>query len=802
MGQPEQKNNVGKIPDTLPLLAIRDVVVFPYMVLPLAVGREKSVAALESAMSHGRIMVLATQKNPNMDDPKPQDIYHIGTLVEMLQRIAMPDGTVKVLVEGLRRVVIDEFLPTKNYFEVRISLPEETIHITPEIEALAREVSDLFDTYVNLNSRIPGEALMNVRNITEPGKLCDVIAAHLTARVVDKQHLLEIINPIQRLSELVKLLSKENEILELERKIQKRVRRQIEKSQKEYYLQEQMKAIRHELKRDESAEAEAGEYEELRQKIKKAGMPTEARTAAEKELARLEKMMPYSPEATVIRTYMDWLVSLPWNSHTKDNLDVQRAKHILDEDHWGLEQAKQRVLEYLAVYKLNQKLKGPILCFIGPPGTGKTSLARSIARALGRKFIRVSLGGIRDEAEIRGHRRTYIGAMPGRIIQSIKKAGTNNPVFLMDEIDKLGIDFRGDPASALLEVLDPEQNSSFSDHYLEVGFDLSSVLFITTGNTTYTISPTLLDRMEVVNFPGYTTEEKIRIATVFLVPKQIRENGLKSASVKITNKAIGKIISDYTMEAGVRNLDREIANVCRKIAKEYVSSSQPKKQVVVSARNISNYLGIPKFAKESTEENEVGVATGLAWTEVGGDTITIEVSVIKGKSRLTLTGKLGEVMRESARAALSYVRANADRLNIKGDFFDNHEVHVHVPEGAIPKDGPSAGITIACALVSALTGIPIEKNVGMTGEITLRGKVLPVGGFKEKVLAAHRAGLKMVIYPYDNRKYLTEIPKKVQRHIKLIPVKMVDEALNLALVRKKKRISKEVERDMYKGARA
>ncbi len=596
-------------------------------------------------------------------------------------------------------------------------------------------------------------------------------------KLKDKQEIIEAINVEERLEKLVKILISENEILSIEKKIQGRVRNQIEKSQKEYYLTEQMKAIQKELKqKDEYSK----EIDELRAKMKQTKVSKEAEGIIGKELLRLEKMPPFSPEATVIRTYLDWLINLPWEIKTEDNLEIKRAQKILDEDHYGLDKAKERILQYLAVCKLTKKLKGPILCFVGPPGTGKTSLGRSISRALGRKFVRMSLGGMRDEAEIRGHRRTYIGALPGRIIQSIKKVKSKNPVFLLDEIDKLGNDFRGDPAAALLEVLDPEQNNTFSDHYLEVDFDLSDVMFITTANTLYSIPISLRDRMEIIRFPGYTVEEKVKIAKMFLFPKQIKENGLTGDNLAINDKAMEKVVFDYTREAGVRNLEREIANICRKVAKELVSEGK-KERVQITGQNLHDYLGIPKYSHNGKEENEIGVATGLAWTEVGGDTLPIEVSVMNGKGSLTLTGKLGEVMQESAKAALSYVRANTQRLGLVSDFYHDKEIHIHVPEGAIPKDGPSAGIVIASALVSALTGIPVKKNVAMTGEITLRGKVFPVGGLKEKILAAHRLGMKIVVLPFENEKDMEEIPKNIQKKMKFVLVKNMDEVLQVAL---------------------
>lgn len=766
------------IPNELPLLAVRDIVVFPYMMIPLAVGRAKSIKALEKAMVGDHLIFLGVQKKIQTEDPKQEDLYSVGCVAEVLQLLKMPDGTLKILVEGISRArMINFYLTNEQYIRVEIERLYDKVVKNPEIDALMRSALSQFEQYVKLNRRIPFESVLSAMNISEPGRLADVIISYLLVKLNDKQRILEIIDVKKRLEGLIKMLISENEILSIEKKIQGRVRNQIEKSQKEYYLTEQMKAIQKELKqKDEYTK----EIDELKQKLKQARASKEAQEVVERELLRLAKMPPFSPEATVIRTYLDWLINLPWAIKTKDNLEIKRASKILNEDHYGLNKAKERILQYLAVCKLTGKLKGPILCFVGPPGTGKTSLGRSIARALGRKFVRMSLGGIRDEAEIRGHRRTYIGALPGRIIQSIKKVKSKNPIFLLDEVDKIGTDFRGDPAAALLEVLDPEQNNTFSDHYLEVDFDLSDVMFITTANTLYSIPPSLQDRMEIIRFPGYTIEEKIKIAKIFLIPKQIKENGLNDKNLYITDRTIEEIIFNYTREAGVRNLEREIANICRKVAKELVTKNKREK-IKITSRNVHSYLGVPNYSRDAKEENEIGVATGLAWTEVGGDTLSIEVSLMNGRGKLTLTGKLGEVMQESAKAALSYVRANTQRLGLSTNFYKDKEIHIHIPEGAIPKDGPSAGIVMATALVSALTGIPVKKNVAMTGEITLRGKVISIGGFKEKILAAHRLGIKTVIIPLENKKDMDEIPKNIQKKLKFVMAKNMDEVLQTAL---------------------
>ncbi len=779
---PDRSKKSIVIPEVLPLLPVRDVVIFPYMVLPLAVGRSKSIKALEEAMARDRLIFLVTQKKIQTENPGREDVYSVGVVAEILQLLKMPDGTIKILVEGLERGKIVDFIPQQGFIQVKIQRYLETYVPNQELQAVMRNVITLFEKYVKLNRRIPIETIMSVSNIDDPSRLADVIASHISIKILQEQLILETWDPKKRLIELSKILTAENDILSIEKKIQVRVRDQIEKTQKEYYLHEQIKAIKKELKETDDYQKEVSE---LREKIRRSKAPAEVVKQAEKEISRLEKMMPFSPEATVIRTYLDWIIRVPWAIRTKDHLDLKRAEKILDEDHYGLDKAKQRIVEYLAVCKLTKKLKGPIICFVGPPGTGKTSLGRSIARALGRKFIRMSLGGIRDEAEIRGHRRTYIGALPGRIIQSLGKIKSRNPVFLLDEVDKMGQDFRGDPAAALLEVLDPEQNNTFSDHYLEVEFDLSDVMFITTANTLYTVPASLADRMEVIKFPGYTKDEKIKIAQQFLVPKQVRENGLSANKLVISERALNLIIRDYTLEAGVRNLEREIANICRKVAKE-LASVKSGKVIRITAKNIHRYLGIPRYHREKPGQNEVGVATGLAWTELGGDILSIEVSIMKGKGSLTLTGKLGEVMRESAQAALSYVRSNANKLGLSPDFYKDREIHIHVPEGAIPKDGPSAGITMAVALASALTGRPVKKDVAMTGEITLRGRILSVGGFKEKMLAAHRSGIKTVIFPQENERNLKEIPKEIKNKLKFVPVKSIDEVLKIALVAKGK----------------
>jgi ATP-dependent Lon protease len=785
MSELDRKQNAGQkdspvvnIPARLPLLPVRDIVVFPAMVLPLAVGREKSIKALEEAMSSHRLVFLVAQKHVQTEDPNPDDIYPVGTIAEVLQLLKMPDGTLKVLVEGVQRARWTDYrLNNRGYVEVDISMLAEPSDKTPEIEALMRRAMALFEQYVKLNPRLPMEISVAVTNINDPGRLADTISSHLMVKIPDKQLILETAIPAQRLEKLTDILNAEIEILNIERRIQNRVRSQIEKTQKEYYLTEQMKAIQKELRQKDDY---AKEIDELRSKVKAAKMPAEVLETAEKEIARVEKMMPFSPEATVIRTYLDWLVTLPWQTSTKDNLDLKRAQKVLDEDHFGLDKIKERVLEYLAVLKLVHKIKGPILCFVGPPGVGKTSIAKSIARSLGRKFIRISLGGVRDEAEIRGHRRTYIGALPGRIIQSIRKAKSNNPVFILDEIDKMGTDWRGDPSAALLEVLDPEQNYAFGDHYLDVDFDLSKVMFITTANTLYNIPPTLQDRLEIIRFSGYMAEEKVRIAQKFLLPKQVKEHGLKLENISISEDAILSLIHDYTHEAGVRNLDREIANLCRKIAKA-MALDNAKKTIKITKENLGAYLGVPQFTREKIAANDVGVVTGLAWTEAGGETLTIEVNKMRGKGTLNLTGKLGDVMKESAQAALSYVRASAKRLKINENLFRDMDIHVHVPEGAVPKDGPSAGIAIATAIASMATGKSVKKGIAMTGEVTLRGRVLAIGGLKEKTLAAHREGLTTILFPEGNKKDLQDIPQDIQARLKLIPVKHMDEVLSLSL---------------------
>jgi len=775
----ERNKNKIKSKTIFPLLPVRDIIVFPYTVVPLLVGRPKSVEALEQAMAKDHLLALATQKEIRIDEPKAHDIYQVGTLTEILQFLRLPDGSIKILVEGICRLKIKQFLSDKKFFQiVAESVSEEIKEVSVEVVALMRSVTSQFENYVKLNPRLVPETFVSVKSIKYPGQLADSISSHLQIKIEEKQRILEILEPVARLKKISEILNSETEILQIEKKIQGKVRHHIEKSQKEYYLQEQMKAIQAELgKKDEQ-----NEIQELRNKIIAAKMSKEAEEKALKELDRLGKMMPVSPEAAVVRSYLDWLITLPWAKVTPDKLDINEAEKILEEDHYGLKKVKERILEYLAVRKLVKKMKGPILCFVGPPGVGKTSLAKSIARALGRNFVRVSLGGVRDEAEIRGHRRTYIGSLPGRIIQSIKKAKSRNPVFLLDEVDKMSMDFRGDPSAALLEVLDPEENHSFSDHYLEVDFDLSDTLFITTANLQPNIPIPLQDRMEIIKLPGYTEWEKLKIAELFLVPKQLTGHGLNSDNLSISSKAILTIIRRFTREAGVRNLEREISTLCRKTAKELVQKGE-KIKVKVTNQNLSKFLGHPHFnLGKGTEKDEIGVAQGLAWTEVGGEVMNIEVSILKGRRNLTLTGKLGEVMRESAQAALSYTRSKAKELGLDENFYRYIDIHIHIPEGAIPKDGPSAGITMVTALISALTKRKVSKQVAMTGEITLRGKILPVGGIKSKVLAAHRSEIKTIILPKENRKDLEEIPAEIRREMKFVLVEHMDEVLKESLI--------------------
>ena len=763
----------------IPMLPLRGVLVFPYTVIHLDVGRKKSISAIEEAMMDTKEIFLATQKEAQTDEPEIEDIYTAGTVAEIKQILKMPGGTMRVLVEGLHRAKITRFISSEPYMQVEIEeYKEDNEPKTPELDALMRTLISEFEQYVRLSKKIPPETVVSVMAIEEPGRLADVIASHLSLRIQEKQKVLEARDVAHRLELLCEMLATEMEVLELERKINIRVRKQMEKTQKEYYLREQMKAIQKELgDKDERV----AEVEELKERINKAKLPKEAYEKAYKELERLEKMPPMVAEAVVVRNYLDWLLSLPWSVETRDRLDLKVAERILDEDHYGLEKPKERILEYLAIRKLAKKMKGPILCLVGPPGVGKTSLGKSVARSLNRKFVRMSLGGIRDEAEIRGHRRTYVGSMPGRVLQGMKQAGSKNPVFLLDEIDKMTMDFRGDPASALLEVLDPEQNSTFSDHYLETAFDLSKVLFITTANSTYNIPKPLLDRMEVIEISGYTEEDKVHIALDYLIPKQVKEHGLSEHNITFSEGAVRKIIREYTREAGVRNLEREIASVCRKVARQVVEDKNT--MVTVTAGNLGKYLGVQRYRYGVAErENQIGVATGLAWTEAGGDILSIEVALLKGKGNLTLTGKLGDVMKESAQAALTYVRSRAEELGIPEDIRQEYDIHLHVPEGAIPKDGPSAGITIAVALASAMSGKLVRKDVAMTGEITLRGRVLPIGGLKEKVLAAHRAGIHTVIMPMDNQKDLADIPPNVKRKMMFIPVAHMDEVLKETLI--------------------
>ena len=782
----DDKKDGPKRGQTVPLLPLRDIIVFPHQVVPLFVGREKSIAALKDAMAHKgpddkASIFLAAQKKAKTNDPTADDIYHFGTLGHLIQLLPLPDGTVKVLVEGVRRAKVKKFLPNEPFFMVEVEEVEEGAEKTVELEALVRSVHSVFEAFVKLNKRIPPEMLMQVASIDDPARLADTIAVQLSLKLNDRQSLLETENAAKRLEKLYELMQGEIEILQVEKKIRTRVKKQMEKTQKEYYLNEQMQAIQKELgERDEFK----NEVQEIEEKLKTKRMSKEATLKVKKELKKLRMMSPMSAEATVVRNYIDWIISLPWYEETKDRNDVVEAEKVLNEDHYGLKKAKERILEYLAVQALVQKLKGPILCFVGPPGVGKTSLAKSIARATGRKFVRLSLGGVRDEAEIRGHRRTYIGAMPGKLIQSLKKAGSNNPVFLLDEIDKMSTDFRGDPSSALLEVLDPEQNHNFNDHYLDCDYDLSKVMFICTANTMHNIPGPLQDRMEVIRIAGYTEMEKISIAKRYLIPKQREANGLADVNVSLTAKALRTVVHRYTRESGVRSLEREIAGVFRKVARDVLKNG--KRDIVVDRKLAMKYLGVPKYRFGEVEhDDQVGIVTGLAWTEMGGELLTTEATVMPGKGKLIITGKLGEVMQESAQAALSYVRSRAERFGIDRRFAENNDIHIHLPEGAIPKDGPSAGVTMCTALVSALTKIPVRRDVAMTGEITLRGRVLPIGGLKEKTLAAHRAGIKTVLVPKENRKDLREIPKRIREKLRIVLVEYVDDVLREALLLEK-----------------
>ncbi|ACJ79422.1 endopeptidase La [Bacillus paranthracis] len=762
----------------VPLLPLRGVLVYPTMVLHLDVGRDKSIQALEQAAMDENIIFLAMQKEMNIDDPKEDDIYSVGTVAKVKQMLKLPNGTLRVLVEGLHRAEVVEFIEEENVVQVSIKTITEEVEADLEEKALMRTLLEHFEQYIKVSKKVSNETFATVADVEEPGRLADLIASHLPIKTKQKQEILEIISVKERLHTLISIIQDEQELLSLEKKIGQKVKRSMERTQKEYFLREQMKAIQTELG---DKEGKGGEVEELREKIEQSGMPEETMKAALKELDRYEKLPASSAESGVIRNYIDWLLALPWTEATEDMIDLAHSEEILNKDHYGLEKVKERVLEYLAVQKLTNSLKGPILCLVGPPGVGKTSLARSIATSLNRNFVRVSLGGVRDESEIRGHRRTYVGAMPGRIIQGMKKAKSVNPVFLLDEIDKMSNDFRGDPSAALLEVLDPEQNHNFSDHYIEEPYDLSKVMFVATANTLSSIPGPLLDRMEIISIAGYTELEKVHIAREHLLPKQLKEHGLRKGNLQVRDEALLEIIRYYTREAGVRTLERQIAKVCRKAAKIIVTAER--KRIVVTEKNVVDLLGKHIFRYGQAEKtDQVGMATGLAYTAAGGDTLAIEVSVAPGKGKLILTGKLGDVMKESAQAAFSYIRSRAEELQIDPDFHEKNDIHIHVPEGAVPKDGPSAGITMATALISALTGIPVSKEVGMTGEITLRGRVLPIGGLKEKTLSAHRAGLTKIILPAENEKDLDDIPESVKENLTFVLASHLDEVLEHALV--------------------
>ncbi|MSU01467.1 endopeptidase La [Tissierella pigra] len=766
---------------TLPLIPLRGISMFPHMVVHFDIGRDKSIKALEKTMMDDSEILLCTQKDPKVNEPSIDDFYHTGTIAKVKQMLKLPGGSIRVLVEGVNRGKVTDIIQEEPYFITEVEelkYEEEDIEKDSTTEAAMRLVVNDFEEYISYNDRISSEILITITDIEDPGRLADVIASYIYLKPEDDQKILESFDFYERLELLHIMLQEEIEVLKIEDQINQRVKKQINKVQKEYYLKEQIKAIQKELGQDDDIIVEAEEYEE---KINGIKMPKEVKEKAMKEVERLLRLSSHSPETGVIRTYLDWIIDLPWNKETKDKIDIKKSRDILNEEHYGLTDVKERILEFIAIKKLTNSMKGPIICLVGPPGVGKTSIARSIAKSLNKKFVRMSLGGVRDEAEIRGHRRTYIGSMPGSIINSMKKAGTKNPVFLFDEIDKLSSDYRGDPASALLEVLDPEQNVTFTDHYLDVPFDLSKVLFITTANTTATIPGPLLDRMEVIRISGYTEEEKLQIALNHLLPKQIKEHGLSEDNLIVSESAVRSIINNYTREAGVRNLERNIANICRKSAKRIVEEN--KKKIRINNNNLSNYLGAEKYRFDTLEEeNQIGVANGLAWTAVGGETLSVEVNSMKGTGKIQLTGKLGDVMKESAMAAISYIRANSNTLGIEENFHKEMDIHIHVPEGAIPKDGPSAGITIATAVISALSNRPIKREVAMTGEITLRGRVLPVGGIKEKVLAANRMGIKKVLLPLENEKDLEEIPDKIRRKMKFVPVKNMEQVIKQALI--------------------
>ncbi|MDD4861840.1 MAG: endopeptidase La [Smithellaceae bacterium] len=783
MTEEQDYNNPNKT-NIIPLLPLRDVVVFPHMIVPLFVGRGKSIAALESAMKYEKGIFMVAQKNAKKDDPAQDDIYQVGTIGIIIQLLRLPDGTVKVLVEGKARGVIQEYLKNDDFFLVKVADIEDVDDDPNDVrkQALMRSIKESFELYLRLSKKVHVEMMGTIAGIEDTSKLADVVVTHLNVKLEDKQKIMEIFSIGERLEAIYSLMLSEIEILQVEEKIKRRVKKQMEKTQKDYYLNEQMRAIQKEMGEKDDFK---NEIAELEKRLKQKKLSEEATKKVRQEIKKLQMMAPMSAEATVVRNYIDWLLDMPWSEITENKYTLKESETILDEDHYGLKKVKERIIEYLAVQFLVKKNKGPILCLVGPPGVGKTSIAKSVARATNRKFVRISLGGVRDEAEIRGHRRTYIGAMPGKIIQSLKKAGSNNPVFCLDEVDKLSSDFRGDPSSALLEVLDPEQNFAFNDNYLDVDYDLSDILFITTANVLQTIPAPLQDRMEVIRIAGYTEQEKMNIAKKFLLTKEMEANGLVADNIEFTKGALLRIIRQYTREAGVRNLEREIASICRKVAKEIVSNGNGTlKKMVISSKNIPKYLGVPKFRHGETEENnQIGLTTGLAWTEVGGELLAIEASIMEGTGRMVMTGKLGDVMQESVQAALTYIRARAEKFGLPKNFYKKIDIHVHVPEGAIPKDGPSAGIAMATSIASALMKKKVRADLAMTGEITLRGRVLPIGGLKEKILAAHRGNIKMVVIPKDNEKDLAEVPHNVQNALKIVFVEHIDEVLDIAFVK-------------------